>query len=277
PADKLLPQELPGHVQISVEDGAWKIVAREKRLTPLFHIPTTDIKKGTLTFRAKMKSTNLPKNAYLRLDVHLGKEEVVRSDSKPISGVSDWAAFEWSCGMDENHSPEAVKLKVVFDSRGTVWIKDVELVYVPAPGVAAAVGKPVPPQVLDELRGIVRAREQSLKIAQDRYKGGVSAVGEVHTADVDLIEARIKLAVAERTATVQLLENLVRRRQEQLEQAELQFKLRVVTQEAVLAAKQKVSEARIRLATARAEEPEVAPPVDANKPRPPPRVKRAGK
>ena len=33
--------------------------------------------------------------------------------------------------MDDNHIPDSARVNVAFDSRGTVWIKDVELVYVP--------------------------------------------------------------------------------------------------------------------------------------------------
>src|SRR5205809_7637993 len=47
-------------------------------------------KKGTLTLRARMKSANLPQNAYLRLDVFLGNEVVVCPVSQPLSGVTDW-------------------------------------------------------------------------------------------------------------------------------------------------------------------------------------------
>ncbi len=49
--------------------------------------------------------------------------------------MSDWVVLESSYGIDENHIPDSVTLNAVFDSRGTVWVKDVELLYLPAPGV----------------------------------------------------------------------------------------------------------------------------------------------
>src|SRR5262249_23085018 len=76
------------------------------------------------------------KNAYLRMDVMLGNEVVVCPVSRPISGLSDWAVFESNFVMDENHIPDSAKLNIVFDSRGTVWVKDLELLYLPAEGVA---------------------------------------------------------------------------------------------------------------------------------------------
>src|SRR5205823_11870231 len=114
------------------EETGWKIVAGQHGTVPLFQMPTRDVHKGVLTFRAKLKSANLPKNAYLRLDLMMGNELVVCPVSRPISGVSDWASFESSYAMDENHIPDAARLNLAFDSRGTVWLKDVELVYVPA-------------------------------------------------------------------------------------------------------------------------------------------------
>jgi formylglycine-generating enzyme required for sulfatase activity len=47
--------------------------------------------------------------------------------------------------MDENHIPDSATLNVVFDSRGTVWIKDVELLYMPAAGVMPKAGPAASP------------------------------------------------------------------------------------------------------------------------------------
>ena len=43
--------------------------------------------------------------------------------------MSDWAVYESSFVMDENHIPDGATLNLVFESRGTVWIKDVEVLY----------------------------------------------------------------------------------------------------------------------------------------------------
>jgi hypothetical protein len=121
---------------ITSEDGGWKVVSGAHGVTPLFRVGTPNLGRGTLTFRARVKSANLPKSAFLRLSVLLGSELKVGTISPPVTGVSDWTVLESSFAMDENHLPDSAMLDLVFDSRGTVWIKDVELLYQPAPDVA---------------------------------------------------------------------------------------------------------------------------------------------
>ena len=134
-ADKTLNYAFPDAGKITIEDGGWKIVSGGRGSTQIFNIGTKNMQKGMLIYRAKMKSANLPQNAYLCLHVMLGNELVVCPTSQPISGVSDWATFESYYAMDENHIPDSATLTVAFDSRGTVWLKDVEVLYLPAPGV----------------------------------------------------------------------------------------------------------------------------------------------
>jgi hypothetical protein len=78
-------------------------------------------------------------------------------------------------------------------------------------------------------------------------------------AEAHLIEARIKLAEAERKPVVDLLEDLVRVREEELSQTERQIDAGKLAEADGLPAKARLSEARARLATARAESPPTKP------------------
>jgi serine/threonine protein kinase len=256
PQDKVTQSPFfPQKGKISMEEDGWKIVAYERGVAPLFAVAVKDVQKGTLTLRAKMKSANLPDNAYLRLDVFLGNEVVVCPVSRPLQGVTDWTALESSYAVDENHIPDSARVNVAFDSRGTAWIKDVEVVYVPPAGVVAADPKPAPQAVLDELRGLVSLKKEALRVVEVRFKEGMVNALEVCDAAIDWIEARIKLAAAERKSIVPPLEDLLREREKALSFTKEQFKAGAIPETAVLAARQRVAETRVRLQTARAEAP----------------------
>src|SRR5262249_12934865 len=108
PQDKITESPFfPHKGKVSVEDDGWKVVAFERGTAPLFGVAVKGVQKGTLTLRAKMKSANLPENAYVVLDVFLGNELKVCPVSRPLSGVTDWTALESSFVMDENHIPDS--------------------------------------------------------------------------------------------------------------------------------------------------------------------------
>src|SRR5262249_56463279 len=82
---------------------------------------------------------------------------------------------------------------------------------------------------------------------------------EVCAAEVLLIEARIKLATAEQKPVIDLLEDLVRNREEELSVIETRFEAGAAAVSEVLPAKARLSEARSRLPPAGAEAPERKP------------------
>jgi serine/threonine protein kinase len=128
----------------------------------------------------------------------------------------------------------------------------------PVPSVPAE-KKPVPEAVLDELRRLAKAQQENLDIVRLNFAAERITRLEVCAAEVQLIEARIKLAEAERKSVLALLEDLVRVREEELSQIETRIAAGVLPEADGLSAKARLSEARARLATARAESPATKP------------------
>src|SRR5437899_10044722 len=100
--------------------------------------------------------------------------------------------------MDENHIPDAARLNLAFDSRGTVWLKDVELVYVPAE----------PAQDLERLQGawLITSFETGGRAVQ-------GAKGDTLTIDTDkfllapkteLMKGTLKLDATREPKTIDL-------------------------------------------------------------------------
>ena len=128
------------------------------------------------------------------------------------------------------------------------------------PGPSAPAEKqPVAEAVLDELRRVVTAQQENLDRIRRNYAAERVTGLEVCAAEVPLIEARIKLAEAERKPVMALLEDLVRVREEELSQIEARIEAGRLEEADGLPAKARLSEARARLAAARAESPPTRP------------------
>jgi hypothetical protein len=115
--------------------------------------------------------------------------------------------------------------------------------------------QPVAEAALGELRRAVSAREENFhKVLQNVAAGRFNRL-QLSAAETQLIEARIKLAEAERKSVLALLEDMVRVREEELEQIEAGIDAGNLAEADGLSAKANLSDARARLATARAESP----------------------
>jgi outer membrane protein TolC len=113
--------------------------------------------------------------------------------------------------------------------------------------------KPVSEEILEELRHAVKAQQASFDIVQKNFDAGRFGTKELCAAKDLLLEARIKLATAEGQPVTALLEDLVRNREEQLGIAKLLVEVGKSLESEVLDASARLSEARARLAAARAE------------------------
>jgi hypothetical protein len=128
------------------------------------------------------------------------------------------------------------------------------------PGPSAPAEKqPVAEAVLDELRRVVTAQQENLHNVRLNFAAGRFTRLQLCAAEAHLIEARIKLAEAERKSVVALLEDLVRVREEELSQVEARIDAGALVEADGLSAKARLSDARARLATARAESPATKP------------------
>src|SRR5262249_32971499 len=83
--------------------------------------------------------------------------------------------------------------------------------------------QPVAKEVLDDLHRLVSVQQENLQNVELNFKAESMTRLEVCAAEVLLIEARIKLAAAEQKPVIDLLEDLVRNREEELSVIETRF------------------------------------------------------
>jgi PEGA domain/HEAT repeats len=122
--DKLITKD-----GVSVDKDAWRIEAKGDRTVRLFEIPNPGMEGCRVIYRAKMKTENLEGRAYLEMWCRMpdGGEYFSKGLQSPVTGTTDWASYETPFFLKKGQRPDLIKLNVVVEGKGALWIKDVEL------------------------------------------------------------------------------------------------------------------------------------------------------
>jgi hypothetical protein len=115
---------------IRVEHGAWHIDARaEEQKIRLFEVKNPAVEQCLLTYRAELKAEGLQGRAFLEMWCRLpGRGEFFsKGHQQAVSGTVNWARYEIPFYLRRGQKPELIKLNVVVEGQGTVWLRDVEL------------------------------------------------------------------------------------------------------------------------------------------------------
>jgi hypothetical protein len=110
-------------------DGSLRLTATGPTTFRLYDIDVGHIEKSLLIYRAKIRTEDVRGSAYLEMWCSFpGKGEFFsRALHDPVSGTSDWVAQQTPFMLQKGQYPDGVKLNLVLDGTGTVWIDDVEL------------------------------------------------------------------------------------------------------------------------------------------------------
>ncbi len=114
---------------VAPDAGGWRITAEGKRTVRLFEVPAGPVDEGTVLYRARIRSENLSGRAYLEMWCRLpdGREYFARGLPHAVRGTTDWSLVETPFLLQKGQRPDLVKLNVVVEGKGTVWVKDVQL------------------------------------------------------------------------------------------------------------------------------------------------------
>lgn len=116
--------------QISSDgNGSLRIEAMEPTTIRLFETGDIDIENTHLIYQAKVRTENVEGQVYLEMWCHFpGKGEYFSKGlMNPLSGTNDWTSAETLFFLKKGESPDNVKLNLVVDGKGTVWIDDIRL------------------------------------------------------------------------------------------------------------------------------------------------------
>jgi hypothetical protein len=76
-----------------------------------------------------MKTEDLKGKAYLEMWCHFpeGAEFFSKGLHNAVDGTTDWASYEIPFFLEKGQRPDLIKLNVVLEGGGKVWIKDIRL------------------------------------------------------------------------------------------------------------------------------------------------------
>jgi hypothetical protein len=120
---------------VVTDDKAWLADCKKEQTFRLFEVENPGVEQCVVTYRAKLKTENLTGKAYLEMWCRFpGKGEYFsRGLNHAVTGSNDWASYETPFFLKKGEKPDLIKLNLVVQSAGKVWVKDVELLKSPLP------------------------------------------------------------------------------------------------------------------------------------------------
>jgi hypothetical protein len=113
----------------SDSNGSIKIETTGPIVVPLYVVNDVRIDDTQIIYEAKVKSEGLKGQAYLEMwCVFRDKGEFFsRGFDSVIAGTSDWKTIRTVFNLRKGDMPDQIKLNVIVNGVGTVWIDDITL------------------------------------------------------------------------------------------------------------------------------------------------------
>lgn len=109
--------------------GSIKIEANTPVVIPLYIVNDIQVDDTQIIYEAKVKSESLNGQALLEMwCVFKDKGEFYsRGFDSVISGTSDWRMIRTVFNLQKGEMPDQIKLNIIINGVGTVWIDDIHL------------------------------------------------------------------------------------------------------------------------------------------------------
>ncbi len=113
--------------------GSLRVTASGPTTVRLFEVSGLNIDNARLIYQARVKAEGLTGQAFLEMWCHFpGKGEFFsRGLQNPLTGTVDWTTEETPFFLRKGEMPDYVKLNLVVNGTGKVWIDDVRLIKAP--------------------------------------------------------------------------------------------------------------------------------------------------
>lgn len=110
--------------------GSLRITVTEPSVIRLLETGDVDIEDAALIYQAKLRTEGAQGSVYLEMWCFFeGKGEFFsRGLQAPLKGTTDWTTEEIPFFLKAGENPDNVKLNVVSEGTGTIWVDDIRLV-----------------------------------------------------------------------------------------------------------------------------------------------------
>ena len=110
--------------------GSLRIEANEAVTVPLFEISDVTVEEARIFYQAKVKTERVIGQVYLEMRCRIPGlgESFSRGQATLLSGTNDWTSQETPFILQKGEAPDLIKLNLVINGQGVVWIDDIKLV-----------------------------------------------------------------------------------------------------------------------------------------------------
>lgn len=110
--------------------GSLKISAGAPTVVRLFETGNLDVQNARLIYQAKVRTQDVEGQVYLEMWCQFpGKGDFFsRGIETPLTGTVEWASLETPFFLQKGEKPENIRLNIVVNGTGTVWIDDIRLI-----------------------------------------------------------------------------------------------------------------------------------------------------
>ncbi|MEA1867305.1 MAG: hypothetical protein U9N19_04285 [Thermodesulfobacteriota bacterium] len=114
----------------SDQNGSLRITTSKPTTVRLYETGDIDIENARLIYQAKLRTKDVEGQVYLEMWCHFREkgEFFSRALQSPLSGSNEWTSQETQFFLKKGENPDNVKLNLVINGKGTVWIDDIRLV-----------------------------------------------------------------------------------------------------------------------------------------------------
>jgi len=116
--------------------GSLRVDANQQVTVRLFEVTDVSIENATLLYQASLQTQGLDGKAFLEMWVRIpGKGEFFsRGLDRPVTGTMSWMTAVTPFFLQAGQKPDLIRLNLVVQGKGRVWIDDVRLMRQPLAG-----------------------------------------------------------------------------------------------------------------------------------------------
>ncbi|MGH8703555.1 MAG: hypothetical protein ACREVR_20575 [Burkholderiales bacterium] len=118
---------------VAVAQDGWIVDSKEQQTIRLFEVEAPQAEQCLLAYRAKLKTEALAGRAFLEMWCRFpGRGEFFSKGlHHAVKGTTDWVSCETPFLLKKGERPDLIKLNLVIEGRGKVWVRDVQLLRTP--------------------------------------------------------------------------------------------------------------------------------------------------
>ena len=111
-------------------NGSLRITTSKPTTIRLYETGDIDIENARLIYQSKLHTDGVHGQVYIEMWCHFpGKGEFFsRALQLQLSGSNEWTSQETPFFLKKGENPDNIKINVVVNGKGTVWIDDIHLV-----------------------------------------------------------------------------------------------------------------------------------------------------